>query len=309
VPSLKVRPALLALFLFALLPLAAAQVCRSELRSALVNLELSRPATGVDAALVLRRAVDLVEPALPALRGGSAIPIAESHVGYASVRFLHRRKLLPEAWVEGELTADTWQAMLAAFLGWYGLSGPLPDAPTSAGDVIDDMAVVLDRVAQTIRPAALLASDPADGNRLKFWAIIWNWTVYPRLLVVRPDEQVELGNDPRDVLPNLGNCAVTVDNFVTAPQETAKRLFLTHNDSRMYIVGSLPERAGAWPLEIATGAELEAFDFSLAELGGVKVYAAVFDGPEVGFGTILGLMTRVRTNMSPMAFLSHLQSP
>jgi len=54
---------------------------------------------------------------------------------------------------------------------------------------------------------------------------------------------------------------------------------------------------------------LDAFDFSLPELGAVNVYAAVFDGPEVGFGTILGLMTRVRTNMSPMAFLSHMQTP
>jgi hypothetical protein len=291
------------------LPLAAAQVCRSELRSALVNLELSRPPTGVDAALVLRRAVDLVEPALPALRGGGAVPIAESHVGYSAVRFLYQRRLLPDGWNEAELSAETWRAMLGAFLDWYGLTGPLPDAPGTAGDVVDDMATVLGRVADTIRPAALLASDPEDGNRLKFWAIIWNWTVYPRLLVIRPDDGVELGNDPRTVLPNLGNCAVSVSSFVTAPQETAKRLFLTHNDSRMYIVGSLPERSGAWPLEIAAGAELEAFDFSLAELGGVRVYAAVFDGPEVGIGTILGLMTRVRTNMSPMAFLSHLQSP
>jgi hypothetical protein len=171
------------------------------------------------------------------------------------------------------------------------------------------MSTVLGRVADTIRPAALLASDPDDGNKLKFWAIIWNWTVYPRLLVIRPDQGVELDDDPRSVLPNLGNCAVSISNFVTAPQETAKRLFLTHNESRMYIVGSLPERSGSWPLEVEAGAELEAFDFSLAELGGVRVYAAVFDGPEVGIGTILGLMTRVRTNMSPMAFLSHLRTP
>jgi len=304
-----VRALLLALGLFTVFPLAAAQVCRSELRSALVNLELARPATGVDAALVLRRAVDLVEPALPALRGGGTVPLAEDHVGYSSVRFLYQRKLLPAGWTEAELSEATWRAMLGAFLDWYGLNGPLPDAPLTAADVVDDMATVLGRVADTIRPAALLASDPADGNRLKFWAIIWNWTVYPRLLVVRPDQGVELGNDPRSVLHNLGNCAVRVTDFVTAPQETAKRMFLTHNDSRMYIVGSLPERSGSWPLEIAAGAELEAFDFSLAELGGVRVYAAVFDGPQVGMGTVLGLMTRVRTNMSPMVFLSHMQSP
>ena len=265
-------------------------------------------ATGVDAALLMQRAVTLVEPALPVMRPGGTVPLAEGAPGYAAVRFLHQRRLLTQGWNEHELTQETWSGMLGAFLDWYDLNGPLPDAPSTAGDVVDDVAVVLERVARTIRPAALLASDPADGNKLKFWAIIWNWTVYPRLLVVRPDVEVDLGNDPRAVLPNLGNCAVRVTNFVTAPQETAKRLFLTHNDSRMYIVGSQPERSG-WPLEITAGAELEAFDFSLAELGGVNVYAAVFDGPEVGFGTILGLMTRVRTNMSPVAFLSHMQTP
>src|SRR5690606_18000263 len=143
--------------------------------------------------------------------------------------------------------------------------------------VVDDVAVVLERVARTIRPAALLASDPADGNKLKFWAIIWNWTVYPRLLVVRPDVEVDLGNDPRAVLPNLGNCAVRVTNFVTAPQETAKRLFLTHNASRMYFVRSHAARRG-WPREIPARAELGAFDLWLAELGRVNVYAGVFDG-------------------------------
>lgn len=300
---------LLFLLVALLLSTAAAQVCRAELASALPDTALDRPASGVDAALVLKRAVDLVEPALPVLRAGGTVPLSEDAVGYAAVRFLHQRRLLPQGWSEGELTTEAWSAMLGGFLAWYGLNGPPSTAPVTAADVVDDVATVLERVAGTIRPAALLASDPSDGNKLKFWAIIWNWTVYPRLLVVRPDEGVELGNDPRAVLPNLGNCAVRVTNFVTAPQETAKRLFLTHNDSRMYIVASLPDRVGAWPLEIAAGAELDAFDFSLPELGAVNVYAAVFDGPEVGFGTILGLMTRVRTNMSPMAFLSHMQTP
>src|SRR5690606_41587941 len=50
--------------------LAAAQVCSEELAAAVPGGELDRPATGVDAALVLRRAVQLVEPALPPLVGG-----------------------------------------------------------------------------------------------------------------------------------------------------------------------------------------------------------------------------------------------
>lgn len=288
---------------------ALAQVCSSELRGALLNLELDRPASGIDAAEVLKRAVDLVEPALPVLRSGGTVPLPADHAAYGAVRFLQQRKLLPSDWDPGPLDGATWDAMLAAFLDWYGLRGQLPGEPATAGELVNDMARVLERVAATIRPAALLASDPADGNRITFWAIIWNWTVYPRLLVVRPDASVELGNDPRAVLPSLGNCAVRVTHFVTAPQETAKRLFLTHNDSRMYIVASLPERDGAWPLAIEPATELEAFSFALPDLAGVRVYAAVFDGPDVGIGTILGLMTRVRTNMSPMSFLSHMQTP
>jgi len=163
-------------------------------------------------------------------------------------------------------------------------------------------------VGGAVRPAALLASDPDDGNRLSFWAVIWNWTVYPRLLVYRPQDGIELRGSPRDVLSHLSNCAVRVSAFITAPEGTAKDLFLAHNDSRMYVVASQPD-AGAWPLEVPPGAELDAFAFALPELADAQVYAAVFDGPEVGFGTILGLMTRVRTNLSPAGFLSHMQTP
>ncbi|HZJ08360.1 MAG TPA: hypothetical protein VFD39_01570, partial [Trueperaceae bacterium] len=148
-----------------------------------------------------------------------------------------------------------------------------------------------------------------NGDRLSFWAIIWNWTVYPRLLVIRPEEGIDLNGNPRDVLPYLGNCAVNVERYIAAPQDTAKSLFLTHNDSRMFVVASDPQGEVAWPLEIVAGAELEAFDFTLPALAGVRVYAAVFDGPEVGVGKVLGLMTSVRTNLSPAGFISHMQTP
>ena len=91
--------------------------------------------------------------------------------------------------------------------------------------------------------------------------------------------------------------------------ERAKSLFITHNDSRMYVVASEPERTAAWPLEVEPGTELQAFDFSLPELDGVRLYAAVFDGPDIGIGKVLGLMTSVRTNLSPTGFISHMQTP
>lgn len=286
---------------------AAAEMCRSELLATLTNTDLERPATGSDAALLLRRAVELIEPALPVMRRGGSLPIADGHPVFASVRYLSERRLLPGGWQPEAIDAAVWHAMLGEFLGWYQLSGPLPDEPVTAGDLLDDTMATLERVSGAVRPAALLATDPADSRRLSFWAIIWNWTIYPRLLVFRPEQELRLDDVP-GALESLGNCALRIENYVTAPEETAKRLFLAHNDSRMYVVASRPDMGG-WPLLIEPGEELAAFDFSLPELDGVRLYAAVFDGPAAGVGTILGLMPRVRTNMSPLTFFGHLEIP
>lgn len=287
---------------------AAAQVCVQELRSSLSDLGLERPASGIDGALLLRRAVELVEPALPRLRANASVPLDEAHPDHPAVRFLAERKLLPDGWRPDALDGDTWATMLERFLAWYHLDASRVDTPASVADAVDDMARVLERVSRTIRPAALLATDPDDRGRLSFWAVIWNWTVYPRLLVVRPDDAMEEAQ-PRDALRVLSNCAVHLRHYVTAPEETAKRLFLTHNSSRMYIVGSRPAKDDDWPYAVPVGEELAAFGFDLEALNGVQLYAAVFDGPEVGVGTLLGLITRVRTNMSPTTLLGYLRTP
>lgn len=291
-----------------LLATASAQVCRPELTAALLDGDLSRPATGIDAALVLQRAVTLVEPALPQLRRGGNIPLDSDHPAFTATKYLQDRKLLAPNWTPESIDGQSWNAMLTDFKAWYNLRDPQVDAPTTVADLIDDTATVLAEVSRAIRPAALLASDPANDDELSFWAIIWNWTVYPRLLVFKP-QAVELNGNPRDVLPALGNCAVTVDRYISAPQDTAKSLFLTHNDSRMFVVASEPRGRAEWPYEVAAGSELEAFGFSLPALAGVRVFAAVFDGPDVGIGRVLGLMTSVRTNMSPVGFISHMQTP
>lgn len=299
---------MLAVSFAALLATASAQVCRAELTDALLDGDLGRRPTGIDAALVLQRAVSLVEPALPQLRRGGSIPLDAEHPAYGAAKYLQDRKLLAANWTPEDLSVDSWNAMLGDFMAWYKLGDPGVDTPASVADLIDDAAKVLDEVSGAIRPAALLASDPDDGGRLSFWAIIWNWTVYPRLLVFEP-QAVELGRDPREVLPALGNCAVNVDRYISAPQDTAKSLFLTHNDSRMFVVASEPRGQSEWPYEVVAGEEIHAFDFSLPALDGVRIFAAVFDGPEVGVGKVLGLMTSVRTNMSPVGFISHMQTP
>ncbi len=305
----RVRRAALGLLTLALVtaPPAFAQACQAELASALPAGALDRVPTGLDAAAVLRRAVELVEPALPPLQYDKAVPIEASDPGYPTVKYLVERKLLPASWDPGELDGETWAAMLDVFLKWYKLPASGVSAPVDVAELLADADHVLGQVSRAIRPAAILATDQQDSSRTSFWAIIWNWTVYPRLLVVRPDEAV--GAHPADVLAALSNCAVHVTAFIAAPEETAKGLFLTHNSSRMYVVASQPSKNGFWPFEVPVGEELGAFAFELPDLSSVRLYAAVFDGPDVAFGTLLSLFWRVRTNVAPTALMGYLATP
>lgn len=302
---------LLAALLTLLVPsAAAAQICVPELRAALTDLSTDRPATGIDAAVLLQRAVDLVEPALPALvavHGG--LPVPESSPYYGVVRYLAERRLLPASWRPGTIDAATWTKMLDDFQAWYKLKPmPLHD-PARVSDLLVDTADVLERVSGAIRPAALLASDPADPNRIAFWAIIWNWTVYPRLIVLHPRDDVTLAGGPQAVLPRMGDCAVHISSYVMAPEKDAAQLFLATNQSRMYVVGSVPDGAEPWPKIVPSGQELATFAFATPMVQDLKGFAAVFDGPDVGFRTVLGLLPKLRTNMSPTRFLAYMKTP
>lgn len=305
-PRRRLRAALLILSL-AVLQTAFAQMCRTELVTSLHDTTLERPATGLDAALALKRAIDLVEPALPPLRLGTSVPLAEDEEGFDVARYLADRRLLPNSWQPDQLDAATWAAMLSTFLSWYELPPVQPGAPGTVEELVADVSAALGRVASAVRPAALLATDPANGGRTVFWAIIWNWTVYPRLLVLKPTGDALA--HPREILPKLSNCAVSISAYISAPQDTAQRLFLTHNSSRMYVVASDPGAVAGWPFEVPQGQELNAFVYRLPDLRGVDVYAAVFDGPSVGFGTLLSMLPRIRTNISPFNLAHYLEIP
>lgn len=307
VRSFPWRRVLLALIVVGATAGAHAQVCQAELASAFAAEALSSAPTGIDAATVLRRAVELVEPALPPLQYDKPVPLDTNDPNFQTVKYLVERKLLPASWTAGELNSKTWASMLDTFLTWYRLPASGVDAPGDVAALVDDMSRVLGSVSHAIRPAALLATDPKDSGRTSFWAIIWNWTVYPRLLVVRPDP--DAGTRPADALAALSNCAVHITAYISAPEDSAKSLFLSHNDSRMYVVSSVPSKNGFWPYEVAAGEELSAFAFDLPDLSGVRLYAAVFDGPSAGFVTLLGLFWNVRTNLAPTTFMSYLSTP
>lgn len=301
------RCAVLLLAATALTPVALAQTCQAELTAAFPAGELGLAPTGRDAATALRRAVELVEPALPALQLDKTVPLEVTDPAYQDVKYLLERKLLPASWKPDELDGRTWASMLDAFAKWYRLPGTGVDAPADRTELIADLSRTLLAVSHAIRPAALLATAQDDPSRMSFWAVIWNWTIYPRLLVVRPDDEV--GGQPADVLAALSNCVRKITAYIAAPEETAKSLFLAHNDSRMFVVSSQPSKNGFWPYEVPAGQELAAFGFELPDLNSVRLYAAVFDGPEVGVGTLLTLFWRVRTNVAPTALLGYLSTP
>ncbi|UCH26206.1 MAG: hypothetical protein JSV66_00740 [Trueperaceae bacterium] len=288
---------------------ALAQICQAELSDGLGQEELSAPVSGVDAAVHLRVAVELVEPALPRFVQARPLPISAGEPGHEAALFLAERRLLPPSWQPQDIDRQTWQQMINSFLHWYRID-PLPLAePNTVGDLIADLTLVLERVSKAIRPAAMIAADPRNENRISFLAIIWNWTVYPRLLVVNPPDGLSLDGGMRPVMAAMGNCVLRLETFIYAPEQTAKSLFLTHNESRMIIASSAPDQSGVWPLWVDEGEELNYFGFLHPDVADLEVYAAVFDGPEVGIPRMLSLFPRIRTNISPLGFLKHLEIP
>jgi hypothetical protein len=306
-PSLLRSGLLLALLLVPGSIAAAGETgtCRTELTQLAEGLPADMP-LGSFAAQLLAGAVQLVEPALPPWRWNARVPLAETEAGYGAVKYLVERDLIPDEWRASGLTPELWRAMLDGFLGWYGLA-PLEAAERefSRQRVLDDLTAVLDLVSAAVRPVAIIASDA--GTDVAFVGVMWNWTVYPRLLVWRGD-RLSLHDGPAALLPQISNCAVQVERFALAPVETAWELFTGSGDATMFVLGSEPARRH-WPLAVEQADVLDYLLFDAADVRGLSVYAAAFDGQELGFSAILKLLARVRTNVSPTAILGFLSVP
>jgi hypothetical protein len=300
------RTALLILALVAL-SLASAQRCVSELRETAAGLPEAAP-EGLIAAELLADAVRLVEPALPPLAWSASVPLQPGDEGFDAVRYLAERTLLPDAWSPEGLTSEAWAEMLSRFLAWYGLSPPEVARPSGAESLIADLALALERVSESVRPLALIAGASGSRSEIAFLGVVWNWTVYPRLIVRRPGQAQTLEDGFEPLLAQLGNCAVRFEHYVYAPEQTARSLFLTHSDSRMYVIGSEPELQ-AWPLLVPDGQEAEYFSFGAPQVSDLVAYAAAFDGPRFGVRSLMALMPRLRTNLPPNRIPALLQTP
>jgi hypothetical protein len=291
------------------LPWAAAQVCVEELGAALPG---PGATAGQAAAALVARAVQLIEPAYPAQRGGSG-PVEGAGAAAAAVTYLHQRRLLPSGWTPEGHTPEAWADMLARFAAGYRVSAP--NARGADRDaMLDDAARVLEVVAAAVRPLPIFAVDAE--RRVTFFAVIWNWTPHPRLLLYRPPAGLALAGDGRTaseeaaapVLAALGGCALTFDSFVYADEAAALRLFVAQGTSTLRVLGSEPDLAGV-PAEFGADDVVAALTFRAPELAGVRVLSASIEGPSPGFGAVLGVLLQVRTNVGLDGALRSLALP
>lgn len=286
----------------------AQQRCYSEVRADSSATELAQPATGSSAAVMLRRAVELLEPSFPPLQRSIDLPVAADDPDRETFAYLADRQLLEPSWLPGTFSADAWNAALAKIAGWYELPAPvLDDASPTNSDLLDSVTPLFNEAGAVLRPVAVFAFDPADPSRLAFWATLRNG-VYPRLVVVHPpDEAVNVQDDVESAMQALSDCVVTLDQYVYTDAESAERLFLATNESRMVILAADPPAAQE-VLEAPAGQETSYLTFANPEVADKSRYTALFLGPSVGFGTLLGLLPQLRTNMSPQAIISFLSN-
>ncbi|MDZ7704345.1 MAG: hypothetical protein U5L04_07685 [Trueperaceae bacterium] len=290
------------LVLLLLLPFGVAQRCLDELRAGLPNEALSETASGRDAVRFLKRAVDLLEPTLPPLTN-STLPAALSPDDpvFDTAIFLAERGLLPQNWQPDTLAPAVWQTMLERVAAWYE---PRPsvdvgdDETLSLGNLVADLSRLITAVTEGLEPLALIATDPGDRNAITFWAVIRNQGVYPRMVVVSPNAvAISLNGDPTRALPYLATCAVPLENYVTAPADVARQLFLANTDAEMVVAYSDPP--ALYNYRVPGGDAIAFLEFDAPLLEDIDRYAALFLGEGPGPLAITRLVSRVRTNMGP----------
>ena len=291
-----------------LLSTTFAQQCLSELQAGISQDELSDPATGRDAAEYLKRAVDLLEPVLPPLFTVSDIPLTPDDPDYGAVRFLAERGLLPGTWEADTLAPETWAEMVAGVADWYSLGAGGIAAVLTKGQLLENLADLIGQAAPQLDPVALFAFD-SQGDGVTFWAIIRNGGVYPRMIVQRPpQEAIDARGDTAQALSLLGSCAYTLSNYVSAPADTAQRLFLANNDAQMVIAQADPSTAEGL-IYVPSGEEAAYLSFTSPATGTYDQYAALFVGPSIGAMALLRIIPQLRTNMNPGEIIDFVQGP
>jgi len=292
--------------LLALFSSGFAQRCLGELEAGFPPEALAQQATGRDAARILERAVNLLEPVLPPMIRATDLPVEVGDPDYDTFEFLGDRRLLVPMWEADTFSQASWQIVLKRLSSWYELPEPVFEevTPTNA-ELIASLLPIIEGAARTLEPVALFAFDPQNSSNLAFWATIRNHGIYPRMIVMRPPEgPLDLRADVGGALELLSDCAVTLENYVYAPADTAERLFLATNEARMLAVSTPPPAEEI--IEVPPGEETSYLTFKAPEVADKGRYTALFYGPSVGVPTLLRLLPQLRTNMNPREIIAFL---
>lgn len=257
----------------------------------------------------LAATVQELEPALPRTRTEAALPQRADDGLTDAFRYLRERGLLPSTFDLDTFDAVAWQEGLDTFLASYGLPGVQVGPARTPDDLRVDLERVVERVLAVVRPVALLAWEPHDDARLAFVGVVWNWSPYPRLLVLRVPEDWSMHDGARRLANRIVFCGRPVTDWVSASAPVARALFLAHaDDAAMYLVGSEPETR-AWPYRVERGDEVAVFAFEHPEVTDVAMFSAVFAGEPIGVLAFARIVPQVRTNLSPVGLARVMQTP
>jgi hypothetical protein len=285
---------------------AAGAVCEQELRRALPP---GDSPDGVVAVELLAAAVRLVEPALQPWRHPGQ-PIPEGERGAEAARFLAGTGLLPPGWTPERHDVGAWQTMHDRFAAWYR-ARPARVEGGSRAAMVADMAYTLGEVSEALRPLAVFATGPED--EVTFFAVVWNWTPVPRLVLLRTPAGLYLGEGDgaeraAPVLAAMSNCALRFDGYVYAPEDLAIQLFGQQGESIFRVLGSDPPAADLPPVFEADRV-LGVFTFDDPALAGVRALSGGVEGPSVSAATAVRLLATVRTNIGLDGIFFHTAFP
>ena len=285
-----------------------AQVCYDELTQNLDSTTLDERATGHDAAVIIKNALEIIEPALPRFQAGiddnqAISKISTDHPNYELYRYVSERFMLPNTWNPDEIGRDPVHRMLKRMHGWYKLPEPrLPTEGYTKAEIISDVMTTFNHLidAGKNEGVAIVAAKDRSANELSFLALVRLSGPYPRMLVYSPpvDEVIDINSSIANVFPYLENCLYELDDYIYANSSTAQKLFVTNNESQMYILNTEPKVLDGVYL-VPQGQEIDYFEYTADVLQGSERYVALFDGPTPNPFTIARLMSSVRTNMTP----------
>ncbi len=299
---------LILLFLITGFNVALAQQCVDELSANLSDEMLAEKATGRVAARLFKQAVELLEPAMPPFNDTYITTLNPDDPDYPVVKYLADRQILPETWQDGELDPQVWRAMLLKVVMWYDI---LPVSISHEGlnnqQLIDNLSILIDRASETINPLVLAGVNSRQDSNFSFLSILRNDPPYPRLIVVKPSEEIDVSQNFESIFAHVGNCASKFSNYVYGPGPAARQLFLTHNRSIMYVFKTDSTGFESW-IEVPQGQEVTYLEFINSDVADLSHYTALFNGSGPNIFTLMQVVPQFRTNMSPRAIINFVQA-